>query len=240
MRGHSVGGFGSVVTNRVIATILGDLFHLQVQAYPLYGSEKKGLPTTYFLTVAEDRIRAHSELSRVDFVPLNDVNAFRLGNPLAGLVEGGILFIQSAKTDPAAIWADIPEYARRLIVEGRIRVLALDTVKIARETASRPELVQRMQGIVLLGVFLKVTPFLRERRLGEAAVFQAVERSLRKFFAKRGEQVVRDNVTAVRRGFQEVIEMGASPEDGRGHRLCHLRPNRRALWQAVSRGRLTL
>jgi len=207
MRGHSVGGFGSVVTNRVIATILGDLFHLQVQAYPLYGSEKKGLPTTYFLTVAEDRIRAHSELSRVDFVPLNDVNAFRLGNPLAGLVEGGILFIQSAKTDPAAIWADIPEYARRLIVEGRIRVLALDTVKIARETASRPELVQRMQGIVLLGVFLKVTPFLRERRLGEAAVFQAVERSLRKFFAKRGEQVVRDNVTAVRRGFQEVIEI---------------------------------
>jgi pyruvate-ferredoxin/flavodoxin oxidoreductase len=64
-----------------------------------------------------------------------------------------------------------------------------------------------MQGIVLLGVFLKVTPFLRERRLGEAAVFQAVERSLRKFFAKRGEQVVRDNVTAVRRGFQEVIEI---------------------------------
>ena len=100
MRGHSVGGFGSVATNRVIATILGDLFHLQVQAYPLYGSEKKGLPTTYYLTVAEDPIQTHSELSRVDFVPLNDVNAFRLGNPLTGIAEGGILFIQSARDDP--------------------------------------------------------------------------------------------------------------------------------------------
>jgi pyruvate-ferredoxin/flavodoxin oxidoreductase len=27
MRGHSVGGFGSVATNRIIATVLGDLFH---------------------------------------------------------------------------------------------------------------------------------------------------------------------------------------------------------------------
>ncbi|MFQ5538733.1 MAG: 2-oxoacid:acceptor oxidoreductase family protein, partial [Gemmatimonadota bacterium] len=207
MRGHSVGGFGSVATNRVIATILGDLFHLKVQAYPLYGSEKKGLPTTYYLTVAQDRIRAHSELTGVDFVPLNDVNAFRLGNPLAGLAEGGMVFIQSARTDPAAIWADIPEYAQRLVVDRRIRVLALDTVKIAREAASSPALRQRMQGIVLLGVFLRATPFLRQRQLSDAAVFEAAERSLRKFFGKRGEQVVRENLTAVRRGYEEVLEI---------------------------------
>jgi pyruvate-ferredoxin/flavodoxin oxidoreductase len=207
MRGHSVGGFGSVATNRIIATILGDLFHLQVQAYPLYGSEKKGLPTTYYLTVADGPIRAHSELARVDFVPLNDVNAFRLGNPLAGIAEGGMVFIQSAGTDPAEIWADIPDPARRLIVERRIRVLALDTVKIAREVSTRPELQQRMQGIVLLGVFLRATPFLHREGLSDADVFAAVERSLRKFFGKRGEQVIRDNMTAVRRGYEEVLEV---------------------------------
>lgn len=207
MRGHSVGGFGSVATNRVIATILGDLFHLQVQAYPLYGSEKKGLPTTYYLTVAEGPILTHSELTRVDFVPLNDVNAFHLGNPLVGIAEGGMVFLQSAKTEPAAIWADIPEYARQLIIEKHIRVLALDTVQIAREVSTRPELQQRMQGIVLLGIFLRATPFLRQRGLMDEAVFEAVERSLRKFFGKRGEQVIRDNMTAVRRGYQEVLEI---------------------------------
>jgi len=75
MRGHSVGGYGSVTTNKVIATIIGDLFNLNVQAYPMYGSEKKGLPTTYFLTVADEPIGAHAELRHVDFVPLNNVNA---------------------------------------------------------------------------------------------------------------------------------------------------------------------
>ena len=89
MRGHSVGGYGSVTTNKVIATIVGDVFGKKVQAYPKYGSEKKGLPTTYYLTVADDTIRTHSELNYVDFVPLNDVNAFLYGNPLKGLQPGG-------------------------------------------------------------------------------------------------------------------------------------------------------
>src|ERR1051325_10375410 len=48
MRGHSVGGYGSVTTNKIIATIAGEVFGMDVQAYPKYGSEKKGLPTTYY------------------------------------------------------------------------------------------------------------------------------------------------------------------------------------------------
>ena len=56
MRGHSVGGFGSVTTNKLIATIVGEVFGKHVQAYPRYGSEKKGLPTTYFLTIADEDV----------------------------------------------------------------------------------------------------------------------------------------------------------------------------------------
>lgn len=207
MRGHSVGGFGSVTTNKVIATIVGDLFGLKVQAYPKYGSEKKGLPTTYYLTVAKERIRTHCELTQVDFVPLNDVNAFNLGNPLTGLATDGMVFIQTDQKTPEEVWARIPDYAKQIIRERRIRVLALDTVKIAREIASSSDLEQRMQGIVLLGIFLRCTPFLREQRLDEEQVFSAVERSLRKYFGKRGERVVQDNLAAVRRGYAEVFEL---------------------------------
>lgn len=207
MRGHSVGGYGSVTTNKIIATIASDLFGLWVQAYPKYGSEKKGLPTTYFLTVAPERVRTHCELKRVDFVPLNDVNAFNLGNPLAGLTEGGTVFIQSPHTDPAEVWAGIPPYAKEIIRNQRLRVLALDTVRIAREVATSPDLVQRMQGIVLLGIFLRATPFVAQRGLSQDEVFAAVEKSIRKYFGKRGEQVVQDNLTCVRRGYSEVFEV---------------------------------
>jgi pyruvate-ferredoxin/flavodoxin oxidoreductase len=209
MRGHSLGGYGSVTTNKVIATIVGDLFGLKVQAYPMYGSEKKGLPTTYFLTVAEEPIGAHAELKHVDFVPLNNVNAFNLGNPLSGLVPGGAVFIQHPSKDPAQVWHSIPAGARDFIRRNHIRVLALDAVKVAHEVTSHPELAQRMQGIVLLGVFLRVAPFVQERGLSAMEVDAAVEKSLHKFFGKRGEKVVQENLAAVRRGRSEAFEIPA-------------------------------
>lgn len=62
MRGHAVGRFGSVTTNKVIATISRQVFGQNVQAYPKYGSEKKGLPTTYYLAIAGSHIFSHAEL----------------------------------------------------------------------------------------------------------------------------------------------------------------------------------
>jgi len=207
MRGHSVGGFGSVTTHKVIATIAGEVFGMDVQAYPKYGSEKKGLPTTYYLTIAREHIRVHSELEHVEFVALNDVNAFNLENPLAGLSPGGMVFVQSPKTVEAEIWNSVPAWARKEMCEKDARLFALDTVAIARDVSSRADLQQRMQGIVLLGIFLRVTPFHTELALSDEALFKGVEKSLRKYFGKRGDRVVQDNLQAVRRGYQEVLEV---------------------------------
>ena len=207
MRGHSVGGFGSVTTNKIIATIVGEVFGKEVQAYPKYGSEKKGLPTTYYLTVANDRIRTHSELNYVDFVPLNDVNAFLYGNPLKGLQPGGTVFIQTKKTTPEEVWANVPPKAKAQIREKNIRVLALDAAKIALEEAPKADLEVRMQGIVLLGIFLKAIPFDEEAGLSYDEVMTGVKKAVRKYFGNRGEVVVQANLQAIGRGYNEVFEL---------------------------------
>ena len=207
MRGHSVGGFGSVTTNKIIATIVGEVFGKEVQAYPKYGSEKKGLPTTYYLTVANDRIRTHSELNYVDFVPLNDVNAFLYGNPLKGLQPGGTVFIQTKKTTPEEVWANVPPKAKAQIREKNIRVLALDAAKIALEEAPKADLEVRMQGIVLLGIFLKATPFDEEAGLSYDEVMTGVKKAVSKYFGNRGEVVVQANLRAIGRGYSEVFEL---------------------------------
>jgi pyruvate-ferredoxin/flavodoxin oxidoreductase len=87
------------------------------------------------------------------------------------------------------------------------RLFALDTVQIAKDVSSMADLQQRMQGIVLLGVFLRVTPFQGESGITEERLFEGAEKSLRKYFGKRGEQVVQDNLNAVRRGYKEVLEV---------------------------------
>jgi pyruvate-ferredoxin/flavodoxin oxidoreductase len=210
MRGHSVGGFGSVTTNKVIATIAGDVFGKDVQAYPKYGSEKKGLPTTYYLTISEKHIRLHSELEFVDLVVLNDTTALFSGNPLEGLLEGGAIVMQSSFTDPADVWQRIPAHHKRFIREKKLRVYYADMVQIAREVASVADLQMRMQGIVLLGAFLKLTPYGKLSGMTEDQIYAGVENALRKYFGKRGDRVVKDNLTCVMRGYQEMKEVPES------------------------------
>ena len=204
MRGHSVGGFGSVTTNKLIASFVGELFNVHVQAYPKYGSEKKGLPTTYYLTVANEHVRTHSELNYVEFIPLNDVNAFNLGNPLEGIAREGSIFIQSPELEPQKVWDGIPAYGQKIIRTKQLKVYYLDTVKIAREIATDPDLQQRMQGVTLVGIFIKVTPFAARSGMSEDQVLGAVEKYIRKYFGKRGEKVVQENVRCVQEGLKNV------------------------------------
>jgi pyruvate-ferredoxin/flavodoxin oxidoreductase len=207
MRGHSVGGFGSVTTNKVIATIAGNVFGKDVQAYPKYGSEKKGLPTTYYLTIGDTHIYVHSELECVDLLCVNDPTAMLSPMTLKGLVPGGAVFMQSPYTDPAEVWARIPEANRRMIREKKGRVFFCDMVRIAREVASEADLQMRMQGIVLLGAFLRLTPYAREAEMSDEQVHAGVERALRKYFGKRGDRVIQDNLDCVKRGYSEMKEI---------------------------------
>lgn len=210
LRGHSVGGFGSVSTNRLIAIVVADLFGRFVQAYPRYGSEKKGLPTTYYLTIADEPIRQHAELQRVDFVPVQDSAAFRYGTPLTGLVEGGTLFLQTSLTDPEAIWQSIPASARAEIAARSIRVAALDTAALARAHAPRPDLEVRMQGVALLGVFLRLTPFAARAGLDRDVLLAGVRPSLTRLFGKRGSAVVDANLAVVAAAYDAVIDVTAA------------------------------
>ncbi|MFC2074823.1 2-oxoacid:acceptor oxidoreductase family protein [Bdellovibrionota bacterium] len=214
MRGYSIGGFGSMTTNKVIASVCADLFDLKVQANPKYGAEKKGLPTQYFLTTAPNHIRTHQELEKVEFVAFNHMGSFLSGNPLAGLVEGGTVFLQVSTKDPKEIWDLIPSNGKEAIIKNKYKVFALDSAGIAKEVAKAPHLVVRMQGIILLGLFLRVTPFAEEQGMDEKKLFEKVEDVIRKSFGKYGESVVEENLTCIKRGYKELIEIPESVKKG--------------------------
>ncbi len=229
LRGHSIGGFGSITTNKLLAMVIGELFDLKVQAYPRYGSEKKGLPTTYFLTIAEERIRQHAELQRVDFVPLYDVAAFGQGAPLMGLADGGTVFVQTHLTDPAAIWQTLPAPARAEMLGRGIRLVALDTKALALKHAPRPDLEVRMQGIALVGVFLRMAPFAERAGFGREQLLKAVDDQLTHFYGKRGRAVVEANLAVVTEAYDGVIDVtealtrGQDPDSPQARELVETR-----------------
>ncbi len=70
---------------------------------------------------------------------------------MAGLGDGGVLFLQSPYDDPAKVMAELPPKTRDLIAAKRLKVLYMDMVSAAKALAPSADLQQRMQGILLLG-----------------------------------------------------------------------------------------
>ena len=151
----------------------------------------------------------HSELEHVDLLCINDPTAILSPGTLEGLMPGGAVFLQSPYSDPAEVWSRVPSRNKQSIREKQIRVFYCDMVKIAREVASIADLQMRMQGIVLLGAFLRLTPYVKESNMTDDQVHAGVEKAIRKYFGKRGEQVVQDNLTCVKRGYSEMKQLPA-------------------------------
>ncbi len=157
VRMHSVGGWGAVTTGKNLAMTLFELLGWDIKANPKYGSEKKGMPTTYYLSAAPEPIRVNCEYTHVDVVLSPDPAVFSHTNAVSGLSKGGVFVIQSNLDSAEAVWASFPVQAQKTIVEQGIRVFYLDAFRIAREEASNPDLQLRMQGNAFQGAFFRAS-----------------------------------------------------------------------------------
>ncbi len=223
VRFHSIGGWGAITTGKNLAMTLFDLLGYDIKANPKYGSEKKGQPTTYYLSAAPEPIRLNCEYFFVDVVLSPDPNVFKHTNALAGLKKGGCFIIQSEKSKPEEVWADIPKPYQKIIIDNDIHAFYIDGFKIAREEATDPELQLRMQGIAFQGAFFAASPIMKKAGLSEESLLKAIEDQLQHKFGSKGQRVVDDNMRVVKRGFDEVHEIQnkvlstEKPEKSNGH-----------------------
>ncbi len=203
VRFHSIGGWGAITTGKNLGAILGDLNDLiferdgehddlgnpkeviHVSANPKYGSEKKGAPTSYFMVAAKDRIRVNCDLRHVTVVLCCDPKAFTHTNPLDGMAEGGSLVWESDQQGEQA-WEQLPLWARKQIIDKKIRVFTLPGFEIAKKATDRGDLQLRMQGNAFLGAFFRVSTLLKEFGITQEQYRDVVRRQYVKQVRKAG------------------------------------------------------
>ncbi len=231
VRFHSIGGWGMITTGKNLGELVGEFGRfiserdpaydadgflvekLYVMANPKYGSEKKGAPTNYYLTVAPSPIKVNCELNHVDVVLCCDPKAFTHTNPLEGLKKGGSLVWESGES-PDVAWERIPSKYRQWIQDNGIRVFILPGFEIARKATNQTELQLRMQGNSFLGAFFRVSPFLQTYRISEEKFHESVRKQYVKKFGRFGDSVVASNMTVMTEGFSRVVEIKyGSPGD---------------------------
>jgi pyruvate-ferredoxin/flavodoxin oxidoreductase len=211
VRMHSVGGWGAITTGKNLAMTLFDLLNYHIKANPKYGSEKKGQPTTYYLSAAPEPIRVNSEYFYVDVVLSPDPNVFKHTNALAGMKEGGVFVLQSDLSDAAEVWKSIPAPFREVIVNKKIQLFYLDAFAIARQEANDPDLQLRMQGNAFQGAFFAAAPVARQAGLSDERLLGAIRAQLESKFGSKGARIVEDNMRVVMRGYSEVRPVPHGP-----------------------------
>src|SRR5208283_3098990 len=104
-------------------------------------------------------------------------------------------------------WQNLPIWARKQIIEKKIRVFTLPGFEIARKATDRADLQLRMQGNAFLGAFFAVSPMLQEFGITQEQYRDVVLKQYVKKFGKLGEAVVQSNMEVMRQGFDLVKEI---------------------------------
>jgi pyruvate-ferredoxin/flavodoxin oxidoreductase len=201
IRFHSVGGYGTIATGKLLTDILAGVLDMHSKSAPKYGSEKSGAATNYYITLSpEPVLLTNAELEDVEVVVSPDHKAFIHTNPLKGLAEGGTFILQSDLA-PEDVWRALPAYARRTIREKRIRFLVIDAFTVAKKHAPTPELETRMMGIAFIGAVAGHVDRVSHGASAEA-IREKVRAQITKKFGNKGAAVVDANMAVIEDGIQ--------------------------------------
>ncbi|HEX5650160.1 MAG TPA: 2-oxoacid:acceptor oxidoreductase family protein [Steroidobacteraceae bacterium] len=199
VRFHSIGGYGTIATGKLITDILAGVLGLHSKAAPKYGSEKSGAPTNYYITLSPEPVKlTNAELEDVEIVISPDHKVFGHTHPLRGLVEGGTFILQSSLS-PLDTWRELPEPARRTLRAKKIKFFILDGFAVAKQHAPTPELETRMMGIAFIGA---VCGHVERIKAGasEGALLDKIRSQIAKKFGAKGGAVVEGNLAVMRDG----------------------------------------
>ncbi len=133
IRIHSLGGWKNDFLGQDLAQTLFDHFNLEVKAQPFYEAEKKGQPTTFYLTTASKSFHLNDEHNTVNTVLALAPNVFSHSNPLAGIVENGVFIIQSQQNEAIDVWHSFPTSAQKILSDKNIRVFFIDASSLAQD-----------------------------------------------------------------------------------------------------------
>jgi len=206
VRFHSVGGYGTIASGKLLTDILSGALNLHSKAAPKYGSEKSGAPTNYYITLSPDTVKiTNADLEDVEVVLSPDHKVFSHTNPLRGLAVGGTFILQTSES-PEAVWGSLPDAAKKTIREKNIRFFVIDAFAVAKKHAPTADLETRMMGIAFIGA---VAGHVEQVTKGASleSMLEKIESQIAKKFGGKGGAVVKGNMAVIREGVEATVRV---------------------------------
>ncbi len=183
---YGLGADGTVGANKNSIKIIGENTPNYAQGYFVYDSKKSGAVTVSHLRFGPNPIRSTYLVYKANFVACHQWIFLERYDMLSALVDGGT-FLLNSPYGPDEVWDKLPRIVQKQLIAKKARLFVIDGYSVARDTGMG----SRMNTILQVCFFAisKVLP-------GDEAV-EAIRKSIRDTYGRKGEDIVQKNMKAV-------------------------------------------
>jgi len=182
IRFHGRGGQGAV-SAAALLSLAAFTDGFEAQAFPKFGSERRGAPVEAYVRISTSPIRRHNQVYKPHAVIIQDQTLLRSEPVTAGLIESGLVILNAARCpdDFHDAHADKNQSASKAL-----RWVCLPANDISETLLGRP-----LPNTVLLGALVAATAWVS---------LEALEQAIGFHLGSKGEKIVNANIEALREG----------------------------------------
>ena len=183
---YGLGADGTVGANKNSIKIIGEETDNYAQGYFVYDSKKSGSMTVSHLRFGPQPIRSTYLISKANFVACHLPVFLERYDMLRSLVPGGT-FLLNTPYSKDEIWATLPTPVQQVLLAKKGKFFVINATKVARESG--------MGGRI--NTIMQVCFFALSGVLPKDDAIEAIKKSIKKTYGKKGEEIVQMNLKAV-------------------------------------------
>jgi pyruvate-ferredoxin/flavodoxin oxidoreductase len=191
-----LGSDGTVGANKESIKIIGENTDYFAQGYFVYDSKKSGAMTISHLRFGPRPIRSTYLITKANFVACHQPVLLESCDVLKDLAPGGT-FLLNSPLGPERVWGHLPETVQRRLIEQRANFFVIDGNKVARDVGMGGRINSVMQTC-----FFAISGVLPAKD-----AIEAIKNSIRKTYAKKGDEIVQMNLRAVDQTLAHLYEV---------------------------------
>src|ERR1700746_1008232 len=193
---YGLGADGTVGANKNSIKIIGENTDNYAQGYFVYDSKKSGAMTVSHLRFGPKPIRSTYLVSKANYVACHQWIFLERYDMLSALVPGGTFLINSP-FGREEVWDHLPRVAQEQLVAKKAKLFVIDAYQVARDTGMG----SRMNTI------LQVCFFAISKVLPREEAIEAIRKSIRDTYGRKGEEIVQKNMKAVDETLAHLFEV---------------------------------
>jgi pyruvate-ferredoxin/flavodoxin oxidoreductase len=181
-----LGADGTVGANKNSIKIIGEATENYAQAYFVYDSKKAGAMTTSHLRFGKKPIKSPYLVQKASFLACHQFSFLEKFDMLSNIKPGGT-FLLSSHYGKDEVWNRIPVEVQKQIEEKKLQFYVINAVDIA----------ERVGLAGRINIIMQTAFFLISGILPEEQALDLIQKSVKKTYGRKGQDVVDKNLQAI-------------------------------------------